>query len=258
MSSNLCAMALALSGLVAACSSPVAQTGVASAGHDGGDAAPVAAAPVEDAGLESNGGVSLTVSWDPAPAAALSPGPRNACGVERRARLRVHTLGGVRGAVATLSTPESSPAEARGVELTIRDCRPWPSISIASRIAIINGDERRHLVRVDRLEPAAKVSSFSLGIVGQGYELGLEQAGVHRVRAEADRGDPSYVFVPGDGHAALTDERGRARLENVPPGTHELLVWHPPVTRGGPPLVASAEVTVEAGRVVEQTLTLGR
>ena len=63
----------------------------------------------------------------------------------------------------------------------------------------------------------------------------------------------AYIYVLPTPHFAKTGADGKARLENVPPGAHEVRVWHPRLkvdtetTGQRVTLTASAEVTFTVG-----------
>lgn len=224
-------------------------------------------------GKASGGGGTLVViaSLPGAGAAAMTSPGRNACGAPTRApvevfiRDRTQTVTGLAHAVVEVEGIERAPAAAGpAVEVSIRDCRVRPVMARAGKVggalALINDDERRHDVLVEHLgdgsgrpEPIARVP---LALVGQRVELALPRAGIVRISAAADERDHAYVFVPSHPFVAVTDSSGAARIEGIPPGRYQVKVWHPPLERGGKPLVARAQVAIEAGKSVEQIIAL--
>ena len=75
-----------------------------------------------------------------------------------------------------------------------------------------------------------------LGAAGSVHEHVLDRAGllevVGRVRG---RSESAWVVVAGNPYHVLTDERGRFVLDQVPPGTYTLVIWHAPVVVGRAP-----------------------
>jgi hypothetical protein len=64
---------------------------------------------------------------------------------------------------------------------------------------------------------------------------------------------------------ALTDDRGRFRLDELATGTYEVTVWQPPVPAlaggalvYGAPIVAKRTVRVEGARTARLDVALGR
>ena len=63
---------------------------------------------------------------------------------------------------------------------------------------------------------------------------------------------------------ALTDDAGRYRLDELPPGTYEVTIWQAPlpdagkVLTYGPPVVVKRSVTVRAVRTSRLDVALGR
>jgi protoporphyrinogen/coproporphyrinogen III oxidase len=249
------AVALAAASVACASKSP---SPAPPAGRDGGDAAVTAAADPAAAPV-ATGGVAVTVEWPLPPAALLAPRGRNACGALRPPPVSVHTMGGLRNAVVSLEGGASPAPPPAPTELAVHRCRIEPSVSaiggLGGHLALINDDERRHEVRAWRLgesepEPVARVP---LPLVGQRVELPLEQPGILRV---GDPRDGAYVVVTEHRWVAVTGDEGRARFSKVPVGTYQIAVWHPPVTEGGPPRTATAEVTVTEGKTQRVTVSL--
>jgi oxygen-dependent protoporphyrinogen oxidase len=235
---------------------------------DAGPTTPEGAAPPyllaavgADGVVAESGTIEATVSWLEAPAAMRASPGRNACGERRRAGVSIHTLGGVRGAVVTLTNVGAGRAPDAGAlaELSLRDCRLGPAVLRAPRLgatlAVINDDERRHDVLVEHLGDGTAaptlVARFSLPLVGHRVDVPLTTPGVVRARSAADLDDHSFIVVPATPYVGLTGEKGVATLEQVPAGTYTLSVWHPPVTKDGEPFVRTAEVVVVSGETVE-------
>ena len=232
-----------------------------------GAAPPYQLAPMgPDGVVASSGTVFATVSWLDAPASAGAAGALNTCGKRGRPGVSVHTLGGVRNAVVSITGVEAGRApDADGVaEISISDCHVGPAAVRAARLgatlAVINDDERRHDVVVEHLgdgtsEPTL-VARFSMPLVGHRVEVPLTGAGIVRATSSTDPADASYIVVPATPYVAVTGEAGTATFEQVPPGTYRLSVWHAPIAPGTGPLVRTAEITVVANETTEVTVPL--
>lgn len=231
-----------------------------------GAAAPYLLADMDaDGGVVGAGTIEATVSWLSAPASARGSAGRNACGERRRPGVSIHTLGGVRGAVVRLGGIDRGRAPDPGtvVELAVRDCFVGPAAVRAPRLgatlAVINDDERRHEVLIEHLGDGtgtpSQIARFTLPVIGHRVELPLDEPGIVRASSTADPTDHSFVVVPGTPYVAVTGDKGVATFEQVPAGTYQLAVWHPPVVAGDEPFVRTAEVTVVAGETAEVTLS---
>jgi hypothetical protein len=65
--------------------------------------------------------------------------------------------------------------------------------------------------------------------------------------------------VPRHPYYAITDEDGKFRLDEVPPGRYRLVVWHEGVTgEGGAAVERRLTVTVRARRATPVAVDLGR
>lgn len=229
------------------------------------------------AAAAGTGALEVSVTWDDAPARLRRSPGRNACGASRPAPVQVHTLGGVAGAVvyvrrrADSSAPASAPDEqsAQPALLALRQCRGWPRVVLLARpgdaVALVNDDERRHEVSIERvaagpaIEPGKDAGSgptatIALPVVGSRAELRWPAPGIYRV-ATADA-DAAFVIVPDDARAGVTTLLGSVRFDDVPIGSYDVMAWHPPVDDAGAPIIKQALVTVAAGHTSQSTIPL--
>ena len=263
--------ALACAGLMSACSGKPSKV---SRPRDGGDASAAgdpttpdgAAAPYTLASVDDAGTVAVKVEWPTPPARYLASPGRNDCGSDKRPPVSVHTLGGLRSAVVTISGIDSgrAPDPPEPAELSVTDCRLEPPVLRAARLGgeleIYNRDERRHDVVIEHLgdgtEDPAEIARLPMSLVGQRYQTSIERPGIVRVTTATDGDDHAYVVIPGHPYVALTNDKGEAILDLVPAGTYEVTAWHRPLARGGPPLTARASITVEQGKKARATLSV--
>ena len=249
-----------------------------------------AAAPASGAQAGRTGALEVTVTFaDAPPDLRRSPG-RNACGAARVARVRVHTMGGVAGAVVYLRAhgAEAAPAreqppearEPRAAIAAVRQCRVEPRVAVAQpgqTLAVINDDERRLDVRIARIARIAGIdglaadvagasragaagpetaATFALPVVGSRVDLRWPEPGVYRVIAAET--DPGFVVVPGTSRAGVTSAIGQVRLAALPIGSYDVIVWHPPLNDNdaGEPVVEQAQVTIAPGETSQLTIPL--
>ena len=233
----------------------------------------------------SPGSLEVTVSWLEAPAEARRPIARTACGLPTRAPVVVHTLGGVRDALVTL-TPLAPQSDATADEptgaparLTVAGCRIEPRVSVAApgagAVSLSSLDEARQQLIIqpasyhDQADTAAAgrtdgtarpdQRAVDLPIAGAQSSLRFSRPGVFTVTVVGGERDPSYVVVPEPGPEKyrITDERGQARFSDLAPGQYRVRVWHPPVPGSdGQPAELAREVAVTSGQTAELTVTL--
>jgi hypothetical protein len=64
-----------------------------------------------------------------------------------------------------------------------------------------------------------------------------------------------FAFVADNPYAALTDNDGEFRLDQLPAGSYQVAAWYPPLVAGGQPLTAQASVTIPADGAATVTLS---
>ena len=157
----------------------------------------------------------------------------------------------------------SSKLQVGGV-LETRRCRFAPHIQLIAPIGatlhLSNSDRRGRKVRARRWGEASRDLVFTTALLDRGreYHIRLDHAGFIELRStNSGEVGNAWVVVPRHPYYAITDRAGRFRLDDVPPGTYNLVVWHEPVITGvdagGRPIVSAPistrrKVTVKARR----------
>jgi plastocyanin len=74
----------------------------------------------------------------------------------------------------------------------------------------------------------SKAKSFDLGryAVGRSKAVRFERPGIVRVFCDIHSHMSAFILVFAHRYFAITDQDGRYRLENVPPGTYNVAVWN--------------------------------
>jgi hypothetical protein len=157
---------------------------------------------------------------------------------------------------------EGKPASVGGL-VAKHGCALVPAVQIATPLPaplLLHGDATRARLRVT--PPTGAPRRYDLEEAGRaGLQL---QAGVTRVEADDGSLAAAWVVAADTPYYALTDDRGRFRLDELAPGTYDVTVWHPAVpalANGaltyGPPLVVQRAVSVDAARTSRLDVALG-
>jgi hypothetical protein len=134
-----------------------------------------------------------------------------------------------------------------------RGCTFVPAVSIVAPLPgplSIHGDDTRTRIRI--------LPDKGAGSTHELEEGGLVQvdarAGVTRIDSDDGKVSAAWVIGIDSPYVTLTDDAGRYRLDELPPGTYEVTFWQPPVASiaangtwsYGPPAVVRRSVKVGA------------
>jgi hypothetical protein len=152
------------------------------------------------------------------------------------------------------------PATVGGV-ITKRGCALGPALQILSPLPAdlsIHGDATEVKLRVTQpggtrpfeLQPAGRVVLAA-------------PPGVTRVEADDDSLGPAWVVAANTPYYAITDERGRFRLDELAAGRYDVTFWQPPLVTTvhgklvyGAPVVVHRSIQVDQGRPAHLDLAL--
>jgi plastocyanin len=95
---------------------------------------------------------------------------------------------------------------------------------------------------------------FDLGryAVGRSKAVKFDRPGIVRVFCDIHSHMSAFILVFAHRHFAVTDDEGRYRLDNVPPGTYTLIAWNESAPSD------SRRVMLPAAGAVEVNFALGR
>jgi plastocyanin len=98
----------------------------------------------------------------------------------------------------------------------------------------------------------SKAARFDLGryAVGHSKSVRFDQAGIVRVFCDIHSHMNAFILVFSHPFFSVTDEEGRYRIENVPPGTYSVVAWNEGISSESRP------VTVSDGGAAELDFTL--
>ena len=181
-----------------------------------------------------NGGAilgSVTVKG-PAPAPASIPVTKNpeTCGSSKLAEdLIVGKTGGLKNAVVYLRDIQKGKAiVATAPVLNQRKCVYEPHVQAVAKstnLIVRNGDPVMHNVHATMVDGRLV---FNIGMPGdQDVPKKLRREGLAVVICDAGHTwMKAYIYIFEHPYFAVTGEDGAFRLDAVPPGTYELVVWH--------------------------------
>jgi len=96
---------------------------------------------------------------------------------------------------------------------------------------------------------------FDLGryAVGRSKSIRFDRPGIVRVFCDIHSHMSAFILVFAHRHFAVTDDEGRYRIDNVPPGTYTVVAWNESA-----PTESRRVVVGDAGADVEANFALGR
>lgn len=135
-------------------------------------------------------------------------------------------------------------------------------VPLGSQLEILNSDTLMHNVHTYELTGELK-TLFNIAQPIQGLRTKLTMDKPGYLAATCDAGHPwmsAFIRVAEHPYVAMTDQDGHFVLDNVPPGSYKLTMWHEPVTVAGDmkmenmqqhylekPIVITRDATVAAG-----------
>jgi hypothetical protein len=212
------------------------------------------------------GTIEVRVEWADAPSTMRGSPGVSPCGAPLPPRVRVHTLGGVAGALVIADVPAGRGFEPAAVaaELAVEvdGCVPSPEVVVRgplpTDLTVRSLDGRPHAVSIttvatltsgqallDAREPDGPLPAVRLAWAGAAVRREVRESTLLRVATEGAPTHPAFVAVVGTPYAGVTDETGAVTLGAAPAGTYPVTAWLPP-RAGAPARVARGSVTVGA------------
>jgi plastocyanin len=124
------------------------------------------------------------------------------------------------------------------------------AVVAGSTVDFPNNDQTYHNVF-----SLSRTKSFDLGryAVGHTKSVRFDRPGIVRVFCDIHSHMSAFILVFSHRYFSVVDEEGRYRLENVPPGSYNVMAWNESV-----PVEARKVVIPETGGEVELNVALGR
>jgi plastocyanin len=154
-------------------------------------------------------------------------------------------------AVVYLQPQGSRPSEPAPREVTIiqEQLRFKPSFSVVqagTTVRFENHDDEIH-----NIYSKSGANRFDTGahLPGTAKKVTLKEPGAVPLRCRTHQNMRGLIFVSPSPYYSVTDDRGQFEIQNVPPGSYRVEVWHPRLTaeeskRGGQVLEVGAGPTV--------------
>lgn len=137
-------------------------------------------------------------------------------------------------------------------------------VAVGDSFTATNSDETFH--NVHGYMDANHATAFNVAQPGKDMKATqrVKQPGVYQLRCDVHPWMNAYVFVSGNGFAAVTGEDGSYTLSDVPPGTYKLTMWHEgwnTKIEGGRPVFSDAiqqtqEIVVTLGKTTTTNFSL--
>jgi hypothetical protein len=220
-----------------------------------GNVAPVPPNPYSGTTVVDGGAITGTVRW-PHPPSAPAVLAMTGCGDVTNPTLVLGHSAGVGDTVVYLARVDRGravPVAGRSIQIggsvERRGCVLAPTVQIVSpmpsSLSVLNADAGPLELRV--------------GVAGKESRLALEEGtsrttalaiGAMRVSDAHGGLIPAWVVAGAHPYYTLTDGEGRFRIDDVPPGAYDLVVWHSPVVVGIKDGKVAATEPVEVRRPV--------
>jgi plastocyanin len=204
------------------------------------------------AGAQGGGTIEVEVHYNGAPVIEDIKVNKDVevCGKEKR--IDKIGVGPNKGLADTLAwvTDAKGPVTSKPVTLDQKGCEFHPRVlpMLPGEIDILNSDGVLHNIHTfSSLNPTINKAQPKFKKV---MKEKLEKPEIVRVQCDVHSWMQGWVVVVPNPFFGVTDGRGVTKIENVPPGKHQVEVWHPLLAK------QTKEVEVKAGQAVKVAVEL--
>jgi hypothetical protein len=214
-----------------------------------------------------HGAIDGQVTWPKPPSFPATIDGPSGCGKVDNPSLRLGKGNAVEGAIVYLEKITSGrgwqqqqyysykPIQTGG-SVELRGCALTPRVQVQlpvpGQLALSNAHDVPVTLVADRPGDTATRVEQRLD-VGAHRIVAMPSAGVTRIADQAGALSPAWIVAGTHPYYALTDDRGRFRLDDVVAGDYTLIAWHPPVVTAvvdgkavyGDPVIVKKKVTVK-------------
>jgi plastocyanin len=215
------------------------------------------------------GTISGTVRADPRPAdgppVKIAKDP-SICGQEAaRDRLVMAADGALANVVVSLKPGKAPhpPVPTANAVVDQVGCRYAPhvlAVTVGTTVSLLNNDAVLHNVHAVSEGGATPSTVFNVAMPFKGEKLPtvMRRPGTLRLRCDAGHTWMSaYIHVFEHPFFAVTDDKGRFTIKDVPPGRYTLSYWHEPLDDKKPAVVKTTTIDVAGGKETIADATLG-
>ncbi len=150
------------------------------------------------------------------------------------------------------------PAPVAGAALDQKRCRYAPhvqALTVGTPLSLMNSDAILHNVHAN--ESGMTVFNVAMPSKGQKVPVPMRKPGLLKLQCDAGHAWMSgWIYVFDHPYFAVTDADGGFAIKDVPPGEHELELWHEPADGQGAGLRTTSKVTVTDGQSARLDLTM--
>jgi plastocyanin len=184
-------------------------------------------------------------------------------------RLVIGAGGGVEYAVVYLEGVKGKKEKVSPSKYVVdqKGCEYQPHVLIVNHgdeFTVENSDPLFHNVHGYYASDHSSAFNIAEPVKGMKMVQRVKTPGMYLLECDVHPWMNCYVYVSGDGYAAVTDKNGKYTIADVPPGKYKLVMWHEgwetKVVSGKPefskPVEDSKEITVEAGKTTTVDFTL--
>ncbi len=112
-----------------------------------------------------------------------------------------------------------------------KNCQFQPLVSIAykgSQFVIHNSDPIFHNTSLGLMMKGKRSTVYNLALPMQNTTIKkpVRRTGLNSVKCDSHKWMRAYVYAAKNPYVAVTDEKGKFEITDIPPGKYEVMVWH--------------------------------